>query len=162
LLHRTGTDSAIALVPERSKLQCGMIGIAGLDVHFQTVEFGMNENDSLLFYTDGITEAQNLSGQDYGLNRLKYSFSHAESGSAEKKLASVLRDFMIFVDDAPLKDDVTIIVLKRSAKSEKIYKNLPKQTSAASNENAKDIEEAEEAEELEELEEAEELEELNE
>ncbi len=162
LLHRTGTDSAIALVPERSKLQCGMIGIAGLDVHFQTVEFGMNENDSLLFYTDGITEAQNLSGQDYGLNRLKYSFSHAESGSAEKKLASVLRDFMIFVDDAPLKDDVTIIVLKRSAKSEKIYKNLPKQTSAASNENAKDIEEAEEVEELEELEEAEELEELNE
>ena len=152
LLHRIGTDNAIALVPERSKLQCGMIGIAGLDVHFQTVEFGMNENDSMLFYTDGITEAQNLSGQDYGLHRLKYSFAHAESGSAEKKLASVLRDFMIFVDDAPLKDDITIIVLKRSAKSEKIYK-APVQTEEAQNSGASidDIEEAEELEELEEV-----------
>lgn len=158
LLHRTGTDTAIAITPERSKLQCGMIGIAGLDVHFQTVEFGMNENDSLLFYTDGITEAQNLSGQDYGLNRLKYSFAHAESGSAEKKLASVLRDFMIFVDDAPLKDDVTIIVLKRSAKSEKVYKNFPKQ-SASSTADAADLEEVDEPEELEELEELEEVDE---
>lgn len=152
LLHRIGTDNAIALAPERSKLQCGMIGIAGLDVHFQTVEFGMNENDSMLFYTDGITEAQNLSGQDYGLHRLKYSFAHAESGSAEKKLASVLRDFMIFVDDAPLKDDITIIVLKRSAKSEKIYK-APVQAEEAHNSGASidDIEEAEELEELEEV-----------
>ena len=157
LLHRTGTDSAIAITPERSKLQCGMIGIAGLDVHFQTVEFGMNENDSLLFYTDGITEAQNLSGQDYGLQRLKYSFAHAESGSAEKKLASVLRDFMIFVDDAPLKDDITIIVLKRSAKSEKVYQ-APLATAKHSDtaENAGKIEEAEELEELEELEEVDE------
>ena len=157
LLHRTGTDSAITLVPEKSKLQCGMIGIAGLDVHFQTVEFGMNENDSMLFYTDGVTEAQNLSGQDYGLHRLKYSFAHAESGSAEKKLASVLRDFMIFVDDAPLKDDITIIVLKRNAKSEKIYK-APAQTSetASSSANIGGIEDAEELEELEELEEVDE------
>ena len=157
LLHRVGTDSAIAITPERSKLQCGMVGIAGLDVHFQTVEFGMNENDSLLFYTDGITEAQNLSGQDYGLQRLKYSFAHAESGSAEKKLAYVLRDFMIFVDDAPLKDDITIIVLKRNAKSEKIYK-APAQTSetASSSANIGGIEDAEELEELEELEEVDE------
>lgn len=151
LLHRTGTDSAIPLIPERSKLQCGMIGIAGLAVHFQTVEFGMNENDSLLFYTDGVTEAQNLSGQDYGLHRLRYSFSHAESGSAEKKLASVLRDFMIFVDDAPLKDDVTIIVLKRSAKSEKLYNNSSISSENNPAEKIDDIEEAEELEELEEL-----------
>lgn len=59
---------------------------------------------------------------------------------------------MIFVDDAPLKDDITIIVLKRSAKSEKIYK-APVQAEEAHNSGTSidDIEEAEELEELEEV-----------
>ena len=84
LLHKADADTSILLFPKRSKFQHGMIGIPDFDVNFQSVEFGMNENDTLLLYTDGITEAQNSYGQDYGIQRLKYSFAHAESGSAEK------------------------------------------------------------------------------
>ena len=144
LLHKADADTSILLFPKRSKFQHGMIGIPDFDVNFQSVEFGMNENDTLLLYTDGITEAQNSYGQDYGIQRLKYSFAHAESGSAEKKLAAVLRDFMIFIGDAPPKDDITIIVLKRNAKSEKKFNTLP------SSSFEKEIDELEELEELEE------------
>ena len=62
---------------------------------------------------------------------------------------------MIYVGDAQLKDDITIIVLKRVKKSDKLYDAQAKASEKTQSQNN-----AEEPEELEEIEELEELEEI--
>jgi sigma-B regulation protein RsbU (phosphoserine phosphatase) len=61
----------------------------------------------LLFYSDGITEATNPEGDEYGAERLEKHFHQAEA-SAE----SILEDVRSFANGAGLHDDATVILVK--------------------------------------------------
>ncbi len=61
----------------------------------------------LVFYSDGITEAENPSGEEYGLSRLQQHFCRPEA-SAE----TILDEVRAFVAPAPLRDDATVIVVR--------------------------------------------------
>ncbi len=70
--------------------------------------------DLLVLYTDGITEAQNRSLELYGTERLVKVLQRSTGEmSAEQVLQSMLEDFTAFSDGRILKDDVTVVVLKR-------------------------------------------------
>jgi phosphoserine phosphatase RsbU/P len=60
----------------------------------------------LAFYSDGITEAEDASGEQYGVNRLQKHFCCA-TASAD----SILEDVRGFVAPAPMQDDATVIVV---------------------------------------------------
>jgi sigma-B regulation protein RsbU (phosphoserine phosphatase) len=60
----------------------------------------------LVFYSDGITEAENAAGEEYGVNRLEEHFCHA-GASAD----SILKEVREFVAPACLQDDATAIVV---------------------------------------------------
>jgi sigma-B regulation protein RsbU (phosphoserine phosphatase) len=61
----------------------------------------------LVFYSDGITEAENADGEEYGVNRLEEHFCHA-GASAD----SILKEVREFVAPARLQDDATAIMVQ--------------------------------------------------
>jgi sigma-B regulation protein RsbU (phosphoserine phosphatase) len=64
--------------------------------------------------TDGITEAWNDSGEQFGRERLKESLLRHASQSATSIREGVLHDVLVFRGPAPQKDDLTLVVLKRA------------------------------------------------
>ena len=61
----------------------------------------------LLFYSDGITEATNPAGDEYGADRLEKHFLQSDA-SAE----SILEDVRSFANGDGLRDDATVILVK--------------------------------------------------
>ena len=69
--------------------------------------------DSVVLYSDGITEANNPAGKFYGDDRLvEITLANADR-SAEEMHEMILSDLRQFVDTAPQSDDITLLVLKR-------------------------------------------------
>jgi sigma-B regulation protein RsbU (phosphoserine phosphatase) len=64
--------------------------------------------------TDGITEAWNEGGEQFGRERLKRSLLRHASHGAAAILEGVMRDVLDFRGHAPQKDDLTLVVLKRA------------------------------------------------
>lgn len=83
------------------------------EAQYELVAETLAVGDLLVLYTDGITEAQNRSLELYGTERLIRSL--AAEGSAEQVLEGLLKDFAVFTEGRLLKDDVTVVVLKRTA-----------------------------------------------
>jgi sigma-B regulation protein RsbU (phosphoserine phosphatase) len=74
---------------------------------FSEVEVKLPVGSRLVFYSDGITEAQNQTDEEYGLVRLQEHFSLTDA-SAE----SVLDDVRSFADGSCLRDDASVILVK--------------------------------------------------
>jgi sigma-B regulation protein RsbU (phosphoserine phosphatase) len=69
----------------------------------------------LVLYSDGITEARNVRGETYGLNRLLGAISRARDAEVERLLAKILADVNEFTEGAPIEDDRTLVLLKLNA-----------------------------------------------
>ncbi|MFU8826130.1 MAG: PP2C family protein-serine/threonine phosphatase, partial [Brevefilum sp.] len=75
----------------------------------------LHPGEALVLYTDGITEAQNETGEFYGNDRF-YDLLTAEfSTSAEDFRNSILKDIQVFTGTSPRLDDVTLIVITKPA-----------------------------------------------
>jgi sigma-B regulation protein RsbU (phosphoserine phosphatase) len=64
--------------------------------------------------TDGITETWNDSGEQFGRQRLKQSLLKHASQPATTILEGVMREVSDFRGLAPQRDDLTLVVLKRT------------------------------------------------
>ncbi len=69
--------------------------------------------DGLVLYTDGVTEAENAEHHLYGLERLCAVISRNWNGAAEQIKEAVVTDVRAFIGNAPIHDDMTVVVLKR-------------------------------------------------
>jgi sigma-B regulation protein RsbU (phosphoserine phosphatase) len=75
--------------------------------NFSEVEVKLPLGFRLVFYSDGITEAENRADEEYGLVRLQKHFSRTDA-SAE----SLLDDVRSFADGSGLRDDASVILVK--------------------------------------------------
>ncbi len=66
--------------------------------------------DVLVCYTDGITEAMNRNGEQFGTHRLEIAAKEQSQNSAEDILQGILRNVQAFVGDECAHDDMTLIV----------------------------------------------------
>ncbi len=74
--------------------------------------------DALFLYTDGLTEALNRAKAQFGGARLVAAMqSIPTAAGAAEAIAHVLGDFTTFLDGRAVKDDVTILALKRTRSS---------------------------------------------
>ena len=69
--------------------------------------------DFLLMYTDGILDAQNCDGVFYGHQRLTQVARARPGGSAQQIVERILADVAQFTGDAPVNDDLILLVLAR-------------------------------------------------
>jgi len=73
----------------------------------------LEQADSLLLYTDGLTEAFSSEGDLFGEARLIDSLRAASSVSADDLLESVERGLNEFLQNQPLADDLTMLAVHR-------------------------------------------------
>jgi sigma-B regulation protein RsbU (phosphoserine phosphatase) len=66
----------------------------------------------VVLYTDGVTEALNEAGEEFGSARLM-AVVRAQSGSSARELIVQIRDAIrVFTGNQPQFDDITLMVLK--------------------------------------------------
>ncbi|MDJ0583118.1 SpoIIE family protein phosphatase [Crocosphaera sp.] len=76
-------------------------------------EILLNAGDIVVLYTDGITEAEDPSGEMYGLERLCEIVSQNWEQSAEEIKTAVIDDVKQHIDTQTVYDDITLLVIKQ-------------------------------------------------
>lgn len=115
ILMRASMDEAEPLRPN------GMaIGMADGDVFDDNIEevfIEMRSGDSLVFYTDGFSEARNSTRDLYGDERLTKKVGKVGHRSAGAILRSLTEDVHHFIEGAGRSDDMTMVVIKMLSRS---------------------------------------------
>ena len=89
-----------------------MVGaIDGLDYHDGTLQ--LEHGDSIVLFTDGVTEAVNKDFEEFGDSRLKKTLEGVTRQSCQQTIETVKADVAAFVGEAEQSDDITILALKR-------------------------------------------------
>ena len=83
------------------------------DPHMQERTIHLAEGESLLFYTDGLTEAFNLEDDMFGEERLLRAVGWQESASADDMIQAVESALDDFAGNAPPSDDLTMLAVRR-------------------------------------------------
>ncbi|NET55151.1 MAG: SpoIIE family protein phosphatase, partial [Symploca sp. SIO2E6] len=78
-----------------------------------TQQVQLNPRDVVILYTDGITEAENLNREQYGLDRLISVVSCNSSQPAEAIRQAVIEDVRRHIGEQKVFDDLTLVVLKQ-------------------------------------------------
>ena len=76
----------------------------------QAVRF--SDGDVFILYTDGITEAMNDKGEQFGAERLKELIRDTERGSSEALSNSIMASVRTFTVNKEFADDATIVVVR--------------------------------------------------
>jgi sigma-B regulation protein RsbU (phosphoserine phosphatase) len=83
------------------------------DATYTVAEAGLEPGDSLVMYTDGITEAANPDEEEFGRERL-VAVCQEHNGESPKELASSIEAVVdAFVEGVPYHDDRTLVILRR-------------------------------------------------
>ena len=77
------------------------------------IKVALNVGDVVVLYTDGITEAENLSGVRYGIERLCAIASNNWYQSAEEIKQAVIDDVRRHIGEQRVYDDITLLIIKQ-------------------------------------------------
>jgi sigma-B regulation protein RsbU (phosphoserine phosphatase) len=94
-------------------------GVGGLPLGVspgETYDEGMRTflpGDQLVLYTDGVTEAENATGEQFGVGRLDRELARC-AGEAPDLLKAILAALEEFTGDRPAADDRTLLAVKIS------------------------------------------------
>jgi serine phosphatase RsbU (regulator of sigma subunit) len=82
------------------------------DLPVQPVHYGLEQGDVLVFYTDGLTEAENIRAEPYGDDRLvEVVRAHADE-SAPEIMKAITDSVVTFMGAAPPFDDMTLVIVR--------------------------------------------------
>ncbi|PCJ33396.1 MAG: hypothetical protein COA99_15860 [Moraxellaceae bacterium] len=73
----------------------------------------LSAGDGVVLYSDGITEAENMDKEQYGLERLCHIARLHWAKSAEEIKQALIRDVSLFIGQQTVYDDITLIVAKQ-------------------------------------------------
>ena len=82
------------------------------DLTFQEQIDQFSPGDSLILYTDGVTEAFNSEWEEHGEERMLNQVRLKGDGSAKNLITAIFDSVIGFAGIAPQSDDITITVLK--------------------------------------------------
>lgn len=90
-----------------------MIGIMDVGIEYEVGKIEFKDSDVLVMYTDGVNEAQNIKGEDYGDDALIALTKEHINDSACTILDSIKKSIEEFKGEAKQFDDITMIVIKK-------------------------------------------------
>jgi sigma-B regulation protein RsbU (phosphoserine phosphatase) len=111
-----GQDHPFLFLPgtEAVRLSAGGPPVAVVDEFpFEESVARFPEGSLIVLYTDGITEAMNAGGEQYGEERLAWLLNSVRELPAERIIERILEDVSRHAAGAPQADDQTIVVLRR-------------------------------------------------
>jgi len=80
---------------------------------FEVGQVQLNPGDALVIYSDGVSEANNLKGDEFGMERLTQVVSKNLTASAAGLRDKVESALSSFTQTAPANDDITLVIVKR-------------------------------------------------
>jgi sigma-B regulation protein RsbU (phosphoserine phosphatase) len=89
----------------------GMFTAARFPVHRLSLESG----EALLIYTDGLTEARNCAGEEYGMQRVKSVAALSRKPTPDGLISDCLSDLRNFTEGTKHTDDLTLLAIRRGA-----------------------------------------------
>ena len=102
-------DGSSTVLPYTQGLALAVL--SGVD--FEEGEITLAPGDTLVLYTDGVTEAMDMKKEEFGMERLRAVFAGGAPQSAEAASEAVFAAVREFVGEAPQSDDITCLTLKR-------------------------------------------------
>lgn len=98
-----------------SRLEIGDIAVGfKSDSQYRESTIPINTGDTLLIYSDGATEARNSIGEEFEEERLKKILIRSQHLSAQAICANILSEISVFSGPVHQKDDITLLVVKRT------------------------------------------------
>lgn len=81
--------------------------------NIEEIEIKLKENDILLLYTDGITEAKNSALEDFGDERFSSAILKSNGNRDIDDLSNrIMREVSVFSQDSPQHDDITMVIFR--------------------------------------------------
>ncbi|WP_411845533.1 SpoIIE family protein phosphatase [Roseibacillus persicicus] len=120
-LARAGHDAPLLYRKEEGKVEVVKPGGLALGIDrgpvfervLKELEIEMNSGDVLLFYTDGVNEAENTKGQEFGKERLRERFAALAVNGAEGVVGGLPAELKDFAGSHPQIDDITLVAIER-------------------------------------------------
>lgn len=99
---------------EATGLPLGLAAPTAPGARYAAQKVRLDDGDSIVLYTDGITEAANAQDHEYGDERLRSLLGCCGGKTARELVTRCLADLSKFLDGNALSDDLTILALQRS------------------------------------------------
>lgn len=98
--------------PEILRLDGGGGPVLGIlpAARYEQARFEVRPGDVLVLYSDGLTEAANAAGEEYGEVRLREFLATVDAGNPDATRDAILASVGAFLGAAPLRDDLTLVV----------------------------------------------------
>ena len=108
-------NSGVLGRPETEHLEAGGIPLGILpDAAYQTGAATLGAGDWLVIFTDGVVEAVNPKGEEYGESQLIRLLDDGAEAAPAEMLERLLAGHDAYVGNTPQHDDITCLLLKRS------------------------------------------------
>lgn len=120
LLKRGRTGEVIPLCPKGKDIKGLFLGIEGMESTYGTLSVETQVDDTLLLYTDCLTECPSLNRDDreeFGMERLSESFAAAPKSHTDAIRDHILKDLREWRGSEAMDDDLTFIVMRRKRNS---------------------------------------------
>jgi sigma-B regulation protein RsbU (phosphoserine phosphatase) len=106
-------DGTVEPITQEGGFLLGMVEGMEYDSH----KIVLRPGDTVLLYTDGVTEAMTADGQLYGDERLVEALQQSD-GAAPKAMLDALQTKLVdFAGGAPQADDITMLALRYNGKT---------------------------------------------
>ncbi len=104
------SDGSYTILPMTGGIALGVMP----DFEFDQDSITLLPGDTLVLYTDGVTEAMNEEGEEYSMDRLCEVLVTGSSIQAEDISTTIFESIREFAGEAPQSDDITCLTLHRS------------------------------------------------
>jgi sigma-B regulation protein RsbU (phosphoserine phosphatase) len=74
----------------------------------------LHPNEALVIYSDGVSEAANLKGEEFGMERLTTVIRENLKRSASGLRDKIESSLSTFTQSAPAGDDITLVIVKKN------------------------------------------------
>ena len=102
-------DGRVELLEVKPNFIVGAIG----GMTFKDGEMTIRKGDTLVLYTDGVTEAVNTALEEYGEERMTATLGTLKRNSCRETIDGLLDSVKNYAGEAEQSDDITILALKR-------------------------------------------------
>jgi len=100
-----------------NKLSKGNVALGLVsDSKFKSEKIDLKNEEYLVAFSDGVTEARNVNGVFFGVERLTEFLENTTYSTPEQLGQKILQNVKLFIGNAKTFDDLSIIVLKRESK----------------------------------------------
>ena len=107
IIHADGSSTVLEMTGGMA------LGVAP-NVQYRQATAAISPGDTILLYTDGVTDATNEAGEYFSLERLQQTFAGNPPTDSREANDSVFAALQDFVGEAAQADDITCLALSRS------------------------------------------------